>query len=78
MEHQIEAKVIDSQHLMLVEPLSIPPGSTVLVTIELSSSIAEDQEWYAFSLGNLAAGYGDDEPVYNLSQVITPNPEYIP
>lgn len=78
MEHLIEAKVIDERHLRLKDPLLIPPGSTVMISIESSETIAEDQEWYSFSLENLEIAYGDEEPDYTLDRVKEFNPEYRP
>jgi hypothetical protein len=78
MDHQIEARVVDSLHLMLKTPLSLRPGSTVMISIESSDKIAEDEEWYSISLEYLAAGYGEEEPEYNLTHLKQPNLEYHP
>ncbi len=40
MEHMDEAKVIDSRHLKLKEPIQTPIGSTVMVTIEPNEFMA--------------------------------------
>jgi hypothetical protein len=66
MKRPIEAQVIDSRHLKLKNPIQIPPGSKVMITIEPADVIAEDQAWYALSVQTLLASYGDDEPDYSL------------
>jgi hypothetical protein len=66
MERPLEAQVIDSRHLKLKNPIQIPPGSKIMITIEPADAIAEDQAWYALSAQTLLAAYGDDEPDYSL------------
>ncbi|MCJ7724128.1 MAG: hypothetical protein MUP03_08345 [Anaerolineales bacterium] len=78
MEYSIKAQVIDSRHLMLKEPIQIPPGSQVIVTIEPVEAIAEDQASYTLSMQGLQAAYGENEPEYSLDMIKTPNPEYQP
>lgn len=78
MEYSIKAQVIDSRHLMLKEPIQIPPGSQVIVTIEPAEAIAEDQVSYTLSMQGLQAAYGENEPEYSLDMIKTPNPEYQP
>lgn len=73
----IEAKVIDAQHLQLNQPISIPVGSTVVVTIA-SREESEMQAWSALSAQGLTAAYGDDEPDYSVRLIREPNPDYQP
>lgn len=74
----VEAQVIDSTHLELKNPIQIPPGSKVMITIEPADVIAEDQAWYRLSAQGLQAAYGEHEPEYSLERIKTPNPEYQP
>jgi len=37
---------------------------------------SEQNEWYQFSDKSLSAAYGDSEPLYSLSMVNEPNPDY--
>jgi hypothetical protein len=38
----------------------------------------EQNEWYQFSGRSLADAYDDNEPLYSLSMVKEPNPDYKP
>ena len=78
MEYSIEARIIDSQHLLLTAPVDIPPGSTVLVTIEPKGLISEGDGWYQVSEEGLEMAFGADEPAYKLDQIIVPNEDYQP
>jgi hypothetical protein len=75
MLQSLEATVIDAQHLQLTKPISIPAGSTVLITLA-SPEEAERQAWLPLSVQGLAAAYGDDEPDYPARLVKEPNPDY--
>ena len=77
MLQPMEATVIDARHLQLNQPIPIPAGSIVLVTI-VSPEESERQAWYALSAQSLAAAYGDDEPDYSVRLVKEPNPDYQP
>ena len=72
MEHPLEAQVIDSRHLKLKRPIKIAPGSTVMITIESTEGIAEEQEWYLLSSLGLEEAYSEDEPNYSLDTVKIP------
>ncbi len=73
----VKAKVLDSTHLELSQPIETPHGETVLISVATSSeSEAEAQEWLTTSLESLAAAYGDAEPSYSLSMVRERNPDY--
>ena len=76
MEHSIEAQVIDSCHLKLTQPIQIPSGSKVMITIEPTEAVAEEQAWYTLSAQGLQAAYGENELDYSLDRIKTPNPEY--
>jgi hypothetical protein len=61
------------------EPIDLPEGTQIIVTLgtplEISKD-AESAEWYALSLQGLNRAYSDDEPEYDLSQVKEFNPDY--
>jgi hypothetical protein len=75
MPQSLEATVIDAQHLQLTKPISIPAGSTVLISLA-SPEEAERQAWLPLSVQGLAAAYGDDEPDYSAKMIKEPNPDY--
>ena len=77
MLQSLEATVIDAQHLQLTQPISIPAGSTVLISLA-SPEESERQAWLPLSAQGLAAAYGDDEPDYSVRLVKEPNPDYQP
>jgi hypothetical protein len=78
MERIVEAQVIDPHHLKLKRPIEIAPGSTVMITIEPTERVAENQEWYLLSARSLEEAYGEDEPDYALERIKESNPEYRP
>jgi hypothetical protein len=78
MERTVEAQVIDPRHLRLKRPIEIAPGSTVMITIEPTEGVAENQEWYLLSARSLEEAYGEDEPDYALERIKESNPEYRP
>jgi hypothetical protein len=75
MLQSLEATVIDAQHLHLNQPILIPAGSRVLVTLA-SPEETERQSWLPLSVQGLTAAYGDDEPDYSAELVKEPNPDY--
>ena len=75
MGHSVEAQVIDSHHLKLKKPIKIPPGSTVMITIEPAEGAAEEQEWYLLSSQGLEEAYCENEPDYSLERIKIPNPK---
>ena len=75
MLQSLEATVIDAQHLHLNQPILIPAGSTVLITLA-SPEETERQDWLPLSVQGLAAAYGDDEPDYSAKLIKEPNPDY--
>ncbi len=58
------------------EPINIPEGTQIIVTLNSPSEIVKDAEWYDLSLQGLNRAYGDDEPDYDLSQIKGFNPDY--
>lgn len=74
----VQAQVIDANHLKLMQPIQISPGSNVVIMIVSLESIRESQSWYQFSAQGLAAAYGDDEPEYSADSIRIPNPDFQP
>jgi hypothetical protein len=58
------------------EPIDLPEGTQIIVTIDSPSEIVKDEEWYALSLQGLNRAYSDDEPEYEISQIKEFNPDY--
>jgi hypothetical protein len=61
------------------EPIDLPEGTQIIVTLNDPAEIskdAESTEWYALSLQGLNRAYSDDEPEYDLSQIKEFNPDY--
>jgi hypothetical protein len=75
--NMLKAKVLDSTHLQLFEPISEINGKTVFVIIAESDDMDnEHQQWLSLSLRRLQSGYCESEPVYATSMVREKNPEY--
>jgi hypothetical protein len=75
MLQPLEATVIDARHLQLNQPILIPVGSTVLITLA-SPEESDRQTWLPLSAQGLAVAYGDDEPDYSARMIKEPNPDY--
>ena len=66
----VKAKVVDSTHLELSQPIATRKGLTVLVSVaESADKDAERQQWLAASAESLRAAYGESEPDYSASMV---------
>lgn len=65
----------DGRQILLDEPAELLPNTRLLVTV-IQPPSSEEVEWQIFSLENLAAAYGDDEPEYSLSLIKEWNPAY--
>ena len=73
----VKAKVVDSTHLELSEPIAARKGLTVLVSVaEATDKDAERQQWLAASVESLDTAYGESEPDYSASMVKENNPDY--
>jgi hypothetical protein len=73
----IEAQVIDSTHLRLMQPIQLPKLTRVRIFVTQS----EDDEravWLLASAGELNRAYGEDEPEYPTKLVKEANPDYAP
>lgn len=73
----LEARMIDATHLELAEPIDLPAGRKLVVSIlEAEQNHDERDQWLAASETGLQAAYSDSEPEYSLDQIREPNPEY--
>jgi hypothetical protein len=73
----LRARVVDSTHLELSEPIEASEGRSVLVSItESAETDAEREEWLGASELGLQKAYGDSEPDYPASMIKAPNPDY--
>ena len=73
----LEAKMIDATHLELSEPVDLPVGRKLLVSVvEVDENLGERRQWLAASEASLQKAYSDSEPDYSLDWVKEPNPEY--
>lgn len=71
------AKVVDSTHLELSEPIELSRGRTVLVSVaDPAAPDAEREDWITVSLSSLAQSYDVSEPEYPDTMVKEPNPDY--
>ncbi len=74
---QVEAKVLDSTHLELAEPIRSRRGQTVLVSVvEAVQDRTEREAWMAASAAGLQGAYGDTEPDYSPSMIKETNPDF--
>ncbi len=72
----LEARMIDATHLELSEPVDLPPGRKLVVSVvEADESSGERQRWLAASEAGLQDAYGDSEPDYSVDLIKEPNPE---
>lgn len=75
----VRAKVIDSTHLELAEPISVPQNQTVVVAVGKPEELEDERrQWLALSAQGLEAAYGEDEPDYSRAVVKEKNAEYEP
>lgn len=73
----VEARVLDSTHLELANPIGAPAGGRVLVSLaEAGDADAERTGWLAASASSLGAAYGPGEPEYTLDMLKERNPEF--
>jgi len=78
MTQQLEAQVIDSEHLKLKRPIQFPPGSHVIIEIVPVEEDEERRAWYRISAQGLETAFGENEPEYSLDLIKIPNQEYQP
>ncbi len=73
----LEARMVDATHLELAEPIDLPPGRRLVVSVLETAELVDDRkEWLAASGETLRAAYSDSEPEYSLDLIKEPNPEY--
>lgn len=78
MSIQLSVTIRDGK-LEPLEPIDLPEGTQIIVTLDAPAESTEDPEsaaWYALSLQGLNRAYSDDEPEYDLSQIKEFNPDY--
>ena len=69
--------VVKNGKIELIDSLSIPEGTKVLITPIIVDNDPENQDdWEYFSLKNLNLCYGDDEPEYTLESIKEYNNNY--
>jgi hypothetical protein len=59
----IRAKILDSTHLELSQPLPTPHGKTIVITIPEEGE--EEQLWEEASKKNFLAAYDDQDAIYD-------------
>lgn len=75
----VEARVMDSTHLELRQPIDTPAGGKVVISVvDPAGEGKEREEWLSLSLAALSSAYGDSEPTYTDAMVKEPNPEFRP
>jgi hypothetical protein len=73
----VQARVVDSTHLELAQPIVAPTGGRIVVFVPDSTNGEDEHEaWARFAISNLASAYGEDKPEYTLDMVKGPNEEY--
>ena len=65
----------DGKQILLDEPITLEPGTKLIVTIIQNGDFDHDV-WAEFSLQGLNAAYVNDEPEYSLKMIKEHNPEY--
>ncbi len=75
----LEARMVDSTHLELAEPVDLPPGRKLVVSIvDTEQDDEERHQWLAVSEAGLQDAYSATEPDYLLNQIKEPNLEIAP
>ena len=73
----LEARMVDATHLELSEPVDLPPGRKLVVSmVEVDEEIDERRQWLMASEAVLQTAYSDSEPDYPLNLLKERNPEY--
>jgi len=69
--------IVKDGKIQLIDSLSIPEGTTVLITpIVLDEDTENRDDWDYVSLKNLNECYGNNEPEYTLESIIEYNDNY--
>lgn len=69
--------IVKNGKIELIDSLSIPEGTKVLITPIIVDDDTENQDnWEDFSLRNLNQCYGDNEPEYTLESIEEYNNNY--
>jgi hypothetical protein len=65
--------VVKNGRIEPLQPIDLPEGTSLLIT---TNSSAAALAWSGLSLAGLARAYGDDEPDYDVTQLLELNPLY--
>lgn len=65
----------DGRHIQLDEPLHLEPDMKLIVTV-LATGDGDRYQWSETSQMGLNCAYGEDEPDYSLTPLVSPNPDY--
>ncbi len=69
--------IVKNGKIELIDSLSIPEGTKVLITpIIVDNDIENQDDWEYFSLRNLNQCYGDNEPEYTIESIKEYNNNY--
>ena len=71
----IDAQVIDSTHLRLLQPIQLPKRTRVTIVVAPLES-GEREAWLQASASGLNLAYGDGEPEYPTELIKELNPEF--
>lgn len=73
----VQARVVDSTHLELSEPIELQQDERVVVLLAGPGDEDIEREiWLSASASSLLAACGEAEPEYSLGLVKESNPEY--
>ena len=66
----LEARMVDATHFELSEPIDLPPGRRLFVSVvDIDEQTEERSQWLRASEESLAAAYSDSEPDYPLNLI---------
>ena len=73
----LEARMVDATHLELSEPVDLPPGRKLVVSVVAADEdFDERRQWSTVSEASLQTAYSDSEPDYSLDLIKKRNLEY--
>ena len=74
----LQARILDSTHLELLEPVDLPRGREITVTVSDRDETIDDErtQWHAASANGLADAYGPSEPEYSFDMLKERNPDF--
>lgn len=73
----MEARVVDSTHLELLEAIDAPSGHRLIISaVDPKEDTGERSDWLQLSAQGLERAYGEDEPEYSPEMIKWVNPEF--